>query len=409
MMRHVEKAPKKNIFAWNDYVVLFFLFLAAMNFNTWYAYCVFVAFALFLVLGNTHLRMDSGLVPLIFLSLSILLFDPYYQDSLTAMLKAFIFPMCYFMGYNLPSGETDLQGAEKATEKVIFTLALGTWMHLALNMVSNWSEESGRNTIDFWTGSVLSATNQAALAVMMIGFAIAIFLGSYSFKWKLSAIGLIAVVLIYNLRLGGRTIFFLALVALVGGLLYQAVFLRRSKRFFASALAIVVLLGLVLWAYTQNLFGIQDFVVNSNFYERFFGEQSLELDDDGRLEKKLKYLPKLFTYPWGGAHIREEIGGYAHDLYLDTYDEAGLFAFAFVIVLVIGAIRKMLIVLRSQTVGRNTKLLLACVFLVLNIEFWVEPILAGVPWLLACFCVIYGATARLSRLSRRNRIVESVS
>ena len=74
--------------------------------------------------------------------------------------------------------------------------------------------------------------------------------------------------------------------------------------------------------------------MKSNFYERFFGDRSVvDIDEDSRMANKERYINNMLDYPFGGNKLREQLNGaYAHDLYLDVYSEASLFAFVAIII-----------------------------------------------------------------------------
>ena len=92
----------------------------------------------------------------------------------------------------------------------------------------------------------------------------------------------------------------------------------------------------------------------------------------------------------GGGHIFAETGSYAHDVLLDTYDEAGVFALVAAIAIVWDAASKMRKMLRNTLAGYNLKITVLCIYAAIFIEFAVEPIIAGMPWLLMIFCFTNG-------------------
>lgn len=397
---------------WNEWAVLALLFLASMNFKNWYSYLVFAAFAIFLLLNNRQVRIGTGIISLLCFSFSLLLFWPSAHGSFNSMLRVFIYPMCFLLGYNMPAKRTHLLEAERSTRSLTVVLAFGALVHLLLNMISNWSVERGegsveigRNTLDFWTDSVLSATNQAALAIMMTGVAVALLIGKFSKGLKIFALLSLSVIVIYNLQLAGRTLFVLIALVFAVGFVYQLLFLARTKRSVWLLVGLSLLIVMLMMAYQNNVLGLKEFIEESNFYDRFLGENAADFEQDSRMDRKLDYLKVFFAHPWGGSYIHNEVGGYAHDLYLDTYDEAGIFALLSIVVIVVGAVLKLLKVIRSKAVSNDTKLFLVCVYFAILVEFMIEPILAGVPWLLACFCAIYGSTARLSKIAQNSKTV----
>ena len=393
----------KRLFSFSSNVVLFFMFLASLNFVNRFAYCVFIAFAAFLVLEWRYIKVSVEVIPLIIFSLSLLVFWPGGNSSITAMLRTFTFPMCFIIGYNLPSQSTGVLSRERSFRIMTIVLALGTWLHLMLNLIINFlNEEAERNTIDFWIGDVLSATGQAALASIMIPVAVACMF-SKAKKWlKLLSVVALVTILYYNLILAGRNIIILLIVALLVALVYHFKKSNRIKQNIKALLWVATIALVCVVAYRNNLFGIRDVITDSNFYERFFEDSASTLTEDSRGERKLKYLEYLFEFPFGGANIKAIVGGYAHDLYLDTYDEAGVFAFFAIVTVVIDFAFKTFKVLKNKAISYETKQMLFLVFVVLNIEFWIEPILAGMSWLLACFCIIYGSVCSLVVASKRN-------
>ncbi len=397
---------------WNEWAVLALLFLASMNFKNWYAYLVFAAFAFFLLVNNRQVRIGTGIISLLCFSFSLLLFWSSAHGSFNSMLRVFIYPMCFLLGYNMPAKRTHLLEAERSTRSLTVVLALGALVHMALNLISNWSVERGegsveigRNTLDFWTDSVLSATNQAALAIMMTGVAVALLIGKFSKGLKIFALLSLSVIVIYNLQLAGRTLFVLIALVFAVGFVYQLLFLARTKRSVWLLVGLSLLIVMLMIAYQNNVLGLKEFIEESNFYDRFFGENAADFEQDSRMDRKLDYLKVFFDHPWGGSYIHSEVGGYAHDLYLDTYDEAGIFALLSVVAIVVGSLLKLFKVVRSKAVSNDTKLFLVCVYFAILVEFMIEPILAGVPWLLACFCAIYGSTARLSKIAQNSKTV----
>ena len=105
-------------------------------------------------------------------------------------------------------------------------------------------------------------------------------------------------------------------------------------------------------------------------------------------------------YLFGGGYIHETVGGYAHDVFLDTYDEAGIFSLIAVIAVVLNAISKLWKLIKTPQISSNLKLLLLCIYVAILIEFIVEPILDGMPWLLMIFCFFNGMIAAIVQRKR---------
>lgn len=404
----VNKQNNK-LFSLSELIVLFFLFLAALNFLNRFAVCVFIAFAVFLAFCGNYIKVSNEIVLLLLFSLTLLIFWGQGHSSITAMLRTFTYPMCFLIGYNFPNKNTDLLSRERTFKTISVILALGTWLHLMLNFVINFeNEEETRNTVDFWIGSELAATGQATLACLMIAVAVATLFSKNKVWVKILAAVALVLAFYYNLILAGRSMFFLLFVAAAVALIYFMKSGNKLNRTIIVLLCVAVVVVACVIIYNNNLFGIKDIIEESNFYNRFFNELSEEKTEDYRGSRKLEYLKYLIDYPFGGGHINSIVDGYAHDLYLDTYDEAGIFACLIIIIIVGSFAVKTFKVLRSKQISFGTKQMLLCLFVVLNLVFWMEPILAGMAWLLSCFCILYGNVCGLADSTEEPKRIDSI-
>ncbi len=390
-------------------LIMLLMFLGAMDFFKLNYYLVFIAFAVFIVVSGRKICLNANLCVLILFSLSVLIFNSYYQQSITNIFKPFVFPIAYCIGYNIrfasaSPDESRTVVQERNTEKVILIAALGSMTHFLLNAIIN-REASDRNVIDFWSKGESSATGQAALASIMIGVVIAFLFSNVGVGRKLIAITALAFIVAYNLVLAGRTIFVLLLIVAAFALVQKTVY--TPKKLFKIVLAVLVLCIVLAVAYSNDAFGIRSAVEQSNFYDRFVGGDVVtELDDDSRLDHKIEYIKRLFDHPFGGGHIYEELKFSSHDLYFDTHDENGIFALLFIVIYIISSGVRAIKCMRNKHFSFRTRQLVACVYLSVNIIFWLEPIMRGMHWMLVAYCFIDGAVSRMlieQRLETKKR------
>ena len=107
----------------------------------------------------------------------------------------------------------------------------------------------------------------------------------------------------------------------------------------------------------------------------------------------------MFLYPWGGSHLSEEIvGAYAHDLWLDIMDEAGIPAALAILVYTITAFYRILILSRNRKVPKDERIALRSYAIIMCAQFFVEPIWQGSPMLLLFFVLIDGMLTRYIRM-----------
>ena len=383
-------------------LILFCLFLASLNLINRFYYCIYIAAAFFIITPGRKFVVDKNLCLLFGLSLSLLIFDKSYQTIFTNMIKPFTYPLCYMIGLTLfnigKDDDADLLSYEKKTSTLIYIVSGGVMAHFVLNMLLNIRSDT-RHVIDYWTKAEMSATGQATLACLAIAIAVTFIFAKTGKKKKIIAIATILIILAYNLVLAGRTIFALMIIAFAVSVFYTMYENRRigvntkSAKLILAVLAIAVCLYCL---YDANVFGVKSMFESSNFYDRFFGgDYTQDIDDDSRLANKLYYIEHFLDSMLGGGHIRASFGHSAHDLYLDTYDEAGIFALVSVGAYILMSLNRVWRCIRSTKISFETRLLVLSVYSVVNVQFWLEPIMRGIPWLLATYCLIDGAVNKL--------------
>lgn len=386
------------------HLVLLLIFAASMNIVNRYYYFIFFAAIFFCFKPNRRLHFNlASVVALFVLAVSWLAFSPISTISVFGVVKSFVYLLCYVMGMSLLDDDKENR-ADKTSYKLFYTvivvIAAGMLLHYVLNWITNAGADD-RNTVDFWTKSALAATGQAALACIPLGVALACLFSKTGKRVKIAAAVVLLIILGYNLILSGRTLFLMALIVAAVAFLHKLSQQKRGKA--KSILTVAVIIFAVIILYRFNFLGIRSFVESSPFYDRFFAENSsVELNEDGRLEKKIYHLRNMHRFLFGGAHIRQE-RGYAHDLLLDTYDEAGIFAFIAMIAYVIATVSHLIRCIKNKAIPFVVRQTVLCVYAALYIEFFVEPILQGMPWLFAAFCLIDGYVCRILKQNRLTR------
>jgi len=386
-----------------SYIVLVFFALATMNVINRYYYFVFFAVFLFCLKRSRKFYLDD--VPLVFLfvlAVSWAIFSPSSMDSIFGILKPVAYILCYIVGASMIEDDSCYSEDElplKLFYVMIVMVAAGSFVHYILNWITN-TDSAYRNTVDIWTGTNMAATGQASFACLPLGLAIGALFCKNGLAVKIASIITIVLILGYNLVLSGRTliVMFLAITALA--FLHKLFTLKSGKiRLLFIVVAVIVLLVLL---YRFDVFGIGSYIESSPMYDRFFAENSdMELNEDGRIELKLYHISNMDRFLFGGAHIREEIG-YSHDIFFDTYDEAGVFAFLAIIGYLLTSMSHLVKCVKDSTLPFNFRNIVLCVYFVIYMEFMVEPILQGMPWLFATFCLIDGY---VSRILHQNKMV----
>ena len=383
-----------------EMLVLALLFMASMNFNAKFFYFVFLSFLVVLV---TQRCMAIDTVSIIYLLLCITMAIYNFGEGLLSMLRCFA-PFCFYLvGLNLVSDDpAEMPKIQKRNDpqkmgySVLVTISLGSFSHYFLNYVYNLGSSLGRNTNDIWTGQIMAATGQNALACLMLGLACAMLFLPPRKRYRWVALAIISLMLIYNLVLSCRTLLVILGILLMVGMVYPKRNTKYGMQLMKYITYFALLCGVVMVLYALNVGGLRDYVQNSTLFSRFDGSITSLTADESRYRTKMVFISHMMKYPFGGCHMRR-MYRYAHDLLLDAYDEYGIIVFLLMIVVLIISIVQLYVLLRRTDYSESFKLSLLLIYCAVLLEFTVEPILAGMPWLFSCYCLINGCTIGLNR------------
>lgn len=381
-------------------ITLFFLLLAGINVKNMNFYFMLFAVVAFLVINQRYV-FDFNFLILMQLSLAWIIFSPEKDAGITSIIKPMLYPMAYLVGRSFFASKnrnTSLEGKESWLKASVFIIALGPYIHYMLNFVTNIDYES-RNTIDFWTGTELSATGQAVLAFCMMAVSISLlFIRTKMFVKVFSSAAIISI-LLYNLVLSGRTMFLIVGVSVVACLWYTGKETNDFSKKIKVTITVIVVILLVLFLINHNVFGLRDLLENSNLYNRFTVGDKGQYEDN-RLGRKIQHLQNFESAIFGGSKTRASGVGYAHDLYLDALDEAGIFALFAVIEFTISMIAGAIKLIKNKTLQISTRTIVLVLYVAGITTFAIEPILQGMPWFFVLFCFIHGMVVQVDKSSR---------
>lgn len=388
--QRITKEPQFNLL---QKITLFLLILAGMDFLSQYRTIAFAACIIFLFF-KMRFVLDANVLWLMLLAVSWVVFSP-SMNSVSAMIAPFVFPLAYCVGLNFLPVNNQAR-AEKNFRVAIITVSAGPFVHFVLNFLYNFGKNIDRNTDDFWTHQVLSATGQATLALMMLAVSVIMLFTNTGTRNKVISILILVAIFIYNLTLAGRTLFVMLMLIFAVSLLFLILKGERNSKKYKTLLIIVLIILMLTILYNSNAFGIKDSFESSNFYNRFFGQWGKDLDEDSRMEKKLNYLQDFGKSFWGGLHLRP-LYGYAHDILLDTYDEAGILALIAMLVFLISSVIRMFSCIANKMLKFETKQWILGIYVAILVQFMVEPVLQGIPWMFMLFCFIHGMVTGLDK------------
>lgn len=381
-----------------NFLIYALLFLASMNFQAKFFYFVFGATIVMALLGR-YFIMDYG--AFIYLTLGVLMAIYNNNEGILSMIRC-LAPFCFYLvGINMATDrgkdlikDEEFQTVENQSFKLLLVIASGSFVHYLINYIYNFGHQLGRNTNDIWSGEPMAATAQNTLACLMLGLATAmIFLPKKKWHRVVGVLSLCAI-LLYNLVLAGRTIIVISVCLLIAGMIYKRVnrLSKLSNTFFYAFLCLIV----VFLIFTFNIANLREYIINSELFDRFDNSWINMFNDGSRTDTKLNFLKDAIHYPIGGLNLRKKYG-YAHDLLLDGYDEYGFVALVLMIAMLAVGLKNVIKNIRYTSFSHEFKLALLLMYISVLLDFTVEPILAGMPWLFSCYSLINGCVVGMNR------------
>lgn len=381
--------------------ILFFVLLGltAMNF---YAKFFYLAILSTLVLFVLQPKIQVSSFALIYFLLSVLMSLYNLDEGFLSVVRCFVYLLFYIVGYNIVRIESLFAGNKKTDLCykrgfwVLATISIGSFLHFTINFIYNYGKIAGRNTVDIWSKSTMAATGQAAIACLMIGFAVAVIFTAKKSISKIIGIFAILIMLAYNLILACRTMIVILMAVSFVGLMYVMRSSKSMTKRLKTVMIIMIAVFIIILLISVNAFGIYDLLKGSNFFNRFSGSLSSDSFDSSRMNAKLAYLKNGYKYLLGGLNLRNEYG-YAHDLLLDGFDEYGILCAVILTIILASGIMEMYRFLKYSSASLMIKASFLCVYISIHLTFCVEPIMEGMPWLLVCYCLINGCVKSMNR------------
>lgn len=404
-MKKHSLTTKEQISRQTSIAFLLLLALASNNFQLLGAYIFMLACVIYIGINFEFIRIGRGICPLIIFSVAYFLFV-FPHSAFISAAKIFICPAVWVLGYNLPE-RSELRGVFKVSIYLAVGMAVHGMMNFFYNTAIGTVISNGR-TLDFWSGVVSTATGQATNFSLFVAFVFWLVVVQRNVLLKILSLAIYVVSLIYDIQMGGRTFLVLSVAAFLLGLvfyLYDKVLKQwDTNKLLTIFLGIIFISIFLIYAVRKDLWGIRSIYEESYLYVRLNIHETSIFAVDGRLAIKIKYLKNMGASLLGGHALREHIvGNYAHDLWLDVYDEAGVFAFSGIVAYTLCAIFRVWKIVREKSIPYEFRSALMCYMTIVILQFCVEPILQGAPMLLYSFILIDGMLAGfLQKLNRRN-------
>lgn len=333
--------------------------------------------------GRTYVNGMTS-VPFYALAIFGFLYVLIGEFSIQGFLYYLICPLLAYLAGWVTIESAGVKAAD-AIRKAITAIFLGYAVHAFLNYSINIGHQRWELN-DFFSGSFRGATGSGCINTLVLSLAAYIVILEEKKIKKIVGLACVVVSLLYAFLLGTRTQF---IIFLAVNLVFLVCFLYEKYGLKSAAILIgivLVVVGVCFYLYTNNVFGIKLYVDSSNLMARYTMGSGLQTADDYRKTSITRGIDNLFSYPLGG--LKES--SYYHNFWLDIGRVAGILPFVcmafYSVVINIHAVR----ILKKTDIASWFRYLIMCVYLGMQINFMVEPILEGLLDFFLVFTVING-------------------
>lgn len=389
----------ESIWSKNKYINMIInvlLFLMATNFLH-FGYLLLPIVCLLLFVDNEFKFKINNIKIFILLCLFGLTFLMFSYKLGFYCLFGFFLPMSYFVGSNIKEIN------EENIKKILFLLIFGMGVHVVLNFgyeLATFGIETFVKVshFDFWTHDKVSTTQTATNYVFMLSVLYYVLIYEKNRNIKISYFILFVLMMIYELAIARRTPILLIIGGFILSLIVDIAFVKNKDRkvrnisiIFIGLCIVAIIVSIIYIASVYNHEWYFDENVPTLFRKfYFFGVGTSRIDI---FIEALKIAPQ---HLWGGQEITTLFDINVHDLWMDTFDYAGIVPYILLIVYSIYCFIKMIFVLKNNDLSKSFRLLIFILFICIAIQMFLEPIITGSPIFLLCSMLIIASIERLN-------------
>lgn len=396
-------------------IIYILLFLFSLNVFNQSSLILAAVFALILIYDRGKLYIpgkDNVFFALLLFAVTFFVFSA--QNGINAGISAIGCPMAYYIGLRVQNEQMEISQAEKQLKSVTLLLVAGMTCHAIVNFLYELVRFGGINSggihYDFFSlGAQTSTTGAATYLTLFAGVIFYLIMESDSVKKWIAGILLIVIAFAYDMTLGGRTFFALtgisfalSLIVYIWGQKDDAKKMKAKRKFILIVLALGAAAIAVYVRYQSEITRIfkSTYLFHRISYANMAQSQDLfsffKSSDRGNIRSR--YISLMFDHPWGGRKIFGEVGLYAHELWLDVFDSAGLIPFALIWIVTLQITFCNLKYILNKEVPIKNRVLLVGITASVTVQFFFEPVLTGCRALMFSYLIICGLVR--SQLSR---------
>lgn len=402
-------------------LIYILLFLFAINIFNQSSSILALVFIMVILLDRAKLYLiqnNKTFWVLVAFAISFVFFSA--QNGINEGIAATGCPMAYYIGLRLQKGAQEAEKEEKTLKKIVFIVIFGMTSHAIVNFIYELIRFGGVNSgaihYDFFSGGAETSATGAATYLTLFSGVIYLLIMKTSSLIKL-IVGLIITltVIIYDMILGGRTFFALFIVSFLVSFFIDIYFQKNNRLRFKQIrkilFIIVTLVALFAIFCINNKNMVKDFFESTYLFHRISYAETTDSQDlfsfftsTTRGNIRNQYISMMFENLWGGRKILNKVGLYAHELWLDIFDAAGIIPFILMWVATIQVTIANILYIKNKNVPIQNKILLCGVTTSITIQFFFEPVLTGCRVLLFAYFLICGMTRKQLILYQEKKI-----
>lgn len=385
-----------------DALVYIVAFVSGLNFLLKGIYILGI-FALIYIAARQRFFATLKILPIIFFGLTYSLFLYINDMGMSEVFAALLLPAVWLFGYMFIT-ERGFDGLFKIIMMLSFGMTAHGILNFIYNIVTGYNYRSGI-ALDVFSGTVSSVTSQAANFTLFAALAFWLIFIQEKLYLRIISAAVFLIILYYDVCIGGRTFLILSFFSLVFcTVMYISLFLRNRdffKKGIALILILIILFVIIIIAYDYNWFSVRTTFASTYLNTRLV--RGSNIADDKRLEQKLKYIEHMGEFLWGGHSISNKYNlAYAHDIWLDNYNETGIISFIALIVLSINSIIHFIKISLLKAIEGKYRIVFINVLIIILAQFFVEPVMQSLPILFFAFILMDGTVSAFLEKSRRD-------
>ena len=396
-MKYLVKFTDSNI---QNTILNICILLFGINFLYKCNYIVMITFILLLFFKKFKISYQNivTLVILVLFAISWYIFTDGHEIAGVCL------PICYLIGSNID--DKDEKGITKFILLISMSLAFYTTLFFVNNAITNGiTSYDVYNQQNIWTGQPLWATNimlYSSLFFSCFGYVV---FEEKDLKMKVLYFVIFIINAFYALMLGRRAALLMIILSFTFSFIYKVIIEDKDsrKKIFKLTIAIcslgIFLLVLLLIMFKTNAFGIKEIIKSTDLYVRFIRPHKIMyfFRDSGRMNIRINYFKHFFDYMWGGNVLRDIVGNYAHDLWLDVYDVAGIVSFVIIIIYSIIFVFDAVKICTNKSISHAFRLFVICLFICIVSQMFLEPILEACRAYMFGVCMIHGSLVLIKK------------